>query len=896
MRRRTFARGDTKMKSAFDPATSTWKITWPQRISKHDVVYLSPPDDPIRGMPTGNGDVGVLAWCEDTRIILVVNKSNLWDDAPFGRFENWNPEQEDYSTCLRHGARIIVDFKSPVFDTFYLSDFKGRIGLADATISFEASGPLGFVAFRCFVAHDDGVICLQINSKLAEEMPLEVSLERYGSRTFSHWYNTINRDPSIGLAGTDSSVQGDSAYVFHRLTCGEFAVGCKVVDSGISRVDLSRESSHCSKITFSGSNEKKIELMASVSDPVSSDSVGEVERKLSAAKTDGISNLYSSHAEAWKSFWLRSFMEYGNDYLDNLWHMTMYYANCSQRGKYPGRFISGLWGWNRDVQHWNFYFHWNQQMLYWPLNAAGHHDLCNSYLNYRFGSLTHAKEDSRELFHSDGAFVSDVTERRGYNSAGESANHTPVAEIALDFWRQYRHTCDREFLSKHALPYMLEAARFFESRFELGDDGKYHAKEGTAYEGTIKFRDPITEIANAGALFSAVLQALDEADVVEPRATQWKAILDNLAPMPIVDIDPRCTQVDGDILRFSKGFFKGDQAISDKTLCSGCAIDDQRMVSGKYTGDEQVKCSDDPYVIIKKLEANDTPYSALPAEGAMIVSDGVFPTADYSAVFPSGFIGLAHEGSRMFNAAVNKSKLFAPDLMGHDTLPIVMARLGLAKELDAMLENWPNRWQFYCNGWGHYGPRDLVKAEAALRFRTTMVWDSQSKADGFDPETTTRLPFSSWPFRHMGMESMSILACAMNEALLQSHDTLIRVAPAVGDEQDVRFTLHATCGFVVSAEIKAGTPLWISIRSRFGKTCRVINPWTTAYIQSGDDTPVEYDCEILEFETNEGETYFIAPNPDIFGSWSVEGITYQTNDSAKVHRSQMAILGLPRMF
>ena len=108
--------------------------------------------------------------------------------------------------------------------------------------------------------------------------------------------------------------------------------------------------------------------------------------------------LIKSNGEAWKSIWERSFVDYGDDYLNNLWYLTIYYANASQGGKYPGRFNNGLWGWNSDVQNWNFYFHWNQQQLFWPLNAAGLHELVNPYLDFRFNSLPQAQKDAREIF------------------------------------------------------------------------------------------------------------------------------------------------------------------------------------------------------------------------------------------------------------------------------------------------------------------------------------------------------------------------------------------------------------------------------------------------------------------------------------------------------------------
>ena len=54
------------MNSAFDLSTGTWNIDWPGRVARHDVVYLSPPDDPTQGIPLGNGDLGVL--CLDRRV------------------------------------------------------------------------------------------------------------------------------------------------------------------------------------------------------------------------------------------------------------------------------------------------------------------------------------------------------------------------------------------------------------------------------------------------------------------------------------------------------------------------------------------------------------------------------------------------------------------------------------------------------------------------------------------------------------------------------------------------------------------------------------------------------------------------------------------------------------
>lgn len=120
-----------------------------------------------------------------------------------------------------------------------------------------------------------------------------------------------------------------------------------------------------------------------------------------------------------------------------------------------------------------------------------------------------------------------------------------------------------------------------------------------------------------------------------------------------------------------------------------------------------------------------------------------------------------------------------------------------------------------------------VNKDAEWFFRTNMVKDvnSTSKDEKF--------PLPMWPFRHMSMESMSVLATAMNESLLQSYDGVLRVFPAFPADKNGRFTLHAEGGFVVSSEIKSGMVQWICIKSLLGNTCKLDLPWVNAVVMSG---------------------------------------------------------------
>ncbi len=363
-------------------------------------------------------------------------------------------------------------------------------------------------------------------------------------------------------------------------------------DNGLSVAGI-REQSRRSLISLRGGKAKEARLAFAVTSPLAdADPVSLLKSTLAAARDEGPASFRAAHDAAWRTFWLRSFMDYGDDYLNRLWHLTMYYANASQRGRWPGRFTNGLWGWDRDVQNWNFFFHWNQQQVYWPLNAAGHHELVEPYLGYRFDSLPLARKDARELFHAPGAWISDVTDRRGYNSLSEIDNHTPVAEIALEFWRQYKFTGDQRFLKGRALPFILDAAGFIASRLAKEPDGLYHAREATAYEGWIKLKDTLSELVYAREVLGVALEALSAAKTEVPEAKMWKDIIANCAPLPVVPAGDASIARDGSAYKLKRGFFADETVPTDSILAVGWGIEEKKWLNffvpaadgGKFTG------------------------------------------------------------------------------------------------------------------------------------------------------------------------------------------------------------------------------------------------------------------------------------------------------------------------
>ncbi len=186
------------LESPFSPHSGKWEIAWPERLSQHDVVYLSPPEDPTLGLPIGNGDLGALVWTTRRELVLAINKCDTWDDNKRGHFHNWGREEEENYTTLRHCARLVIDLDCPAFDLLYQQDFQGRLELAPAVASLRARTPFAKVAVSSYVSADPAVLVVRCEMSSAEAYSPQVRLERWGSRVFGHWYSLVVVMPREG--------------------------------------------------------------------------------------------------------------------------------------------------------------------------------------------------------------------------------------------------------------------------------------------------------------------------------------------------------------------------------------------------------------------------------------------------------------------------------------------------------------------------------------------------------------------------------------------------------------------------------------------------------------------------------------------------------------------------
>lgn len=769
------------MKTSFDPVSGSWLSKTTDRLPGHDLYFGTPMNRPWAGIPIGDGDMGSLIWQERDGIHINIGKSDLWRDASPGATpddECFNGSIEEEQTVQKHGGEIIIRFRHPAFDYMYQKSYHTRLSLADAAMTIDAQTPMGAVSARAFASADAHVSVLHCKVTTEEADAPEIRLLRWGSRSMWRWYWQHTPHPEIGLDGTEAYASDDRLYITQDLGTTKFCLGLALICDA-SEKHSERRNSHESSITLTAAQSHDMLLYYTIRIADTTDAAKEAcAAALEQAIAVGEDALYRQHRADWEAFWNRSHIALSDDYLENTYYLFLYYMNSGNRGAYPMRFIHGPWGFYHDFEPWAYYFHYNMQQLFAPLDAAGHGELAMNYYNMRRNSLDTARLFAQRYKHRQGAFFHDVTDRYGRGAGYDSDNHTPGSQMAMEMWHHYCYTGDEAFLYSHALPMMHASTEYYLDLLEKEADGLYHTHMTCGYEGNYLMDDTITDLAMMRVLFRSYRPYADEA--LGARIDDALAHMTNyvLAPME------QGKDLDGDVV--IAGIGQGRTPVGAAQIYTVGRNSDgsrQRKHLGRGSIDLGGKC--------------------------------LFPFIEFAPLYPSGDLGLKDRGTPEFDAMQNQLYITSDPLvdggMQWRMTTVFLARMGMGEDLYKTARGMMDIFQAYPNGFNAEQEEPACKPP----FHAPQWYRPHNTDNG------KRYKLCPDDFTHFSFETVPVTAKALQESLLQSHEGILRLCPATPADHTVSFSLYAEGGYKVTAE--AGPD---------GYTVTLEN-------QRGEDRPVE---------------------------------------------------------
>ncbi|MFI5757273.1 glycosyl hydrolase family 95 catalytic domain-containing protein [Streptomyces sp. NPDC051569] len=205
-----------------------------------------------------------------------------------------------------------------------------------------------------------------------------------------------------------------------------------------------------------------------------------------------------------------------------------------------------------------------------------------------------------------------------------------------------------------------------------------------------------------------------------------------------------------------------------------------------------------------------------------------------------------------------------------------------------------NTWNSRPFPYGNVWSNDAVQAarlglgDQAFQGMKTMLRKYQTYPNGMTDNT-------NGVFEYLGVH-----LSAMNESLLQSYNDKIRVFPAVPTDSTFtgKFSLLAKGGFTVSSEREAGEIKYVGLKSLYGNSTRIVNPWGTQQVRvrrvSDNATVLTTSDPEFPLSTSANTVYVVERTAKPLTSYGSTRLTGSANQDAKSLRDTNSTLGLGR--
>jgi hypothetical protein len=210
-----------------------------------------------------------------------------------------------------------------------------------------------------------------------------------------------------------------------------------------------------------------------------------------------------------------------------------------------------------------------------------------------------------------------------------------------------------------------------------------------------------------------------------------------------------------------------------------------------------------------------------------------------------------------------------------------------APDYGMMVNAWKARPNAYSNVWAP----DAIQA-ARLGLGDDAYAGLKGMLEMYQTYPNGRTNNTNGEFEYCGVHLL-----ATNESLLQSYNDKIRVFPAVPSDPTFTgaFTLLAKGGFLVSSERDGGGIKYVGIKSLYGNTATVENPWPAQQVdvRRGSDGKVLLTTSRPEFEipTAAGAVYIVERTDRPFRRYAHRKLTGTPNEDAKTLEGGSCTLG-----
>ena len=802
----------------YDTEASKWLFDPETIISRNDVLYTMPSFEPWEAMPVGGGDLLAMVRCNGG-IHLHLTKSDAWGfQAP----PDAVPGTQFFNNVSP--GHIYLNFGKRAEDAA-ARFFRQRLDLFHGRIVINIDRPDDGLRFEIWGHPYRKILVVEVFDPNSILDPARIEL--------SEWRPTMK----VGCSPTTiyaSEVQTRPAYphlantgmqnYFDSTEDPMFGRGIAVIlaSPSFKPQDCSvNESTVTMIVPDERPGHYYITIAASVT--TSGDPLVAATAELDDAFRTPLEILKAEHQAWWRDYWNKSFLHISSpdkkaDWLCAAYHVHLYTLACVNRGRYPAKWDGGAGLMQDDERTWGL-GEWVQEIrfTYLPLYAANRLDIAKGLYRYYSDMIPYLTVQTRKMWDIPGLWI---------------------PETVLP-WGHTEH-------------------------FALKDEG--HGVAGyfhrwdpqTTPYGKFEFYTP-----HIGFLFTAGLEICHYYLTYYRYSGDETFLRDQAYPI----IRGVCEFISGLLRKENDGLYHLDPAnaletwwmVRDPadTLAGIRTIFTEFIklsVAYEQDSDLRSRCAD----ILAALPE--------PPRGLWTEDNKIEPNVDVYA--PAAAIGKIRNRMNAENPALYR--VFPFSLSGISCTDYAL----VCNTFDHRICSLSNGWSMDAIWAARLGLRDQaceLLSQHATRYNRFRYGGWDSNDSNVFPDRLSVVPFT---------DAGGLSAFALNEILLQSHNGIIRIAPAVAMNWSGIFQLRAESGFLVAADFQGQNVRFAEIQSISGKECIIENPWQSeCIVREGDKVVIRSVASTIRFKTQPGGIYIIEQAGNPLSKYCPAAINSQPNQS-----------------
>jgi hypothetical protein len=276
--------------------------------------------------------------------------------------------------------------------------------------------------------------------------------------------------------------------------------------------------------------------LAAVTDLNASNYLAVAQQQSQQASASSMNSLFQGHNQWWSNFWSKSFIQIGDQQIQDNWYASLYLLACCSASNCPP---PGLWGnfISSTGMYWegDYTLDYNYEATFWVALACNHPELADNYDGLLLDHISRGEAIAQHYGYQGVYLYTHLIPVPGWSDDGYTfwSQKSDALFAAVDCAMRWRYTQDTNYAAE-IYPYLKGVADFWDSYLVLTNNQYVDYNDASDESWSTIDVNPATTLAFIQLVYPSLMEMSQALNVDASLRPAWSDIVARLSPLPVV--------------------------------------------------------------------------------------------------------------------------------------------------------------------------------------------------------------------------------------------------------------------------------------------------------------------------------------------------------------------------